>query len=160
VPLGRRAVLRWPDLSGVPAALQPVLTDRLTGNEVRMRTKTGYSFAGATRGREFTVELRATHEGALAITSLHAAPTPQGVAIDYHLSVGATTQARVRNLAGRLIRELSTDAPQAAGPSVLLWDRRSATGQLVPNGRYLIELTAHAADGQTATAIAAVTLTR
>jgi hypothetical protein len=58
VPRGVRGVLRWPDLSSLPAGSEPFLIDRSTGTEVPLRTTDRYEFPGRSRGWEFEVEVR------------------------------------------------------------------------------------------------------
>lgn len=160
IPRGVRAVLRWPDLSSLPARIRPVLIDPQTQREVFMRTSTGHPFVSSGRPRKFEVEMRTGDAGSLAVTALVGVQTRQGVAITYSLTTDAAVTARVLNMAGRVMRELAAAKPQPAGESTLPWDLRSATGLVVPNGTYLVEVTAEAADGQRTRAVSPVTVTR
>jgi len=76
-----------------------------------------------------------------------------GTQIVFGLSAPAAVEARVLNLAGRPVRTLCRDEACAPGTNTLLWDARSDAGLRVPNGSYLIELTAKAPDGATSRAL-------
>jgi len=58
LPRGARARLRWPDLSRVPARLQPVLLDRARGRQVLMRSRPGYEFVGTGGPYDLEITLR------------------------------------------------------------------------------------------------------
>jgi hypothetical protein len=66
----------------------------------------------------------------------------------------------VLNLAGRPVRTLCADRDCPEGASALLWDARSDLGLAVPNGTYVIELTAKCADGSQARGVAPLRLAR
>ncbi len=67
VPPGVRALLRWPDLSSLPLALQPVLVDPVAQRQVSLRTTASYDFVGTNPPREFTIELRSASASAPGI---------------------------------------------------------------------------------------------
>jgi hypothetical protein len=144
----------------VPQDLRPILIDRARGREVYMRTSTGYDFVATAAPTDFELELRPDTGGALAVMGLAGVPTRQGVEIAYSLSADAAVSARVLNIAGRPVRDLVEDKAQSAGRSTLLWDLRSSAGLSVPNGVYLIELTARAEDGQVARGMGRVSILR
>ncbi|MGQ9731032.1 MAG: hypothetical protein ACUVX8_07120 [Candidatus Zipacnadales bacterium] len=160
LPKGAKATLRWPDLTQVPRGLRMVLTDRTTGRQIHMRTAAGYEFVGTETPREFEITLRPGTAGALAVTGMASNHTPQGVAITYTLTVDAAVTARVLNLTGHPIRELVRNKSETAGRATLLWDLKSANGLLVPNGLYLVEVTARAEDGQVARGLSQIAVTR
>jgi flagellar hook assembly protein FlgD len=124
-----------------------------------MRTTSGYEFVGTEAPREFDIRLR-EDRGTLAIMGLMGLQTRQGAAISFSLSTEADVTARILNIAGRPVRELVRDAAQEAGPGSLMWDLRSSSGSLVPNGLYLVELTARADDGQVSRATGKVSIAR
>jgi flagellar hook assembly protein FlgD len=66
----------------------------------------------------------------------------------------------VLNLAGRPVKRLQADRATAAGTHRLLWNAMGDNGLPVPAGRYLIEVTARAADGSASRALATVMLGR
>jgi hypothetical protein len=160
IPKGARARLRWPDLSQVPSQFRPVLIDRARGREVYMRTAGGYEFNGTGSPTDLEIVLRKEGAGTLAVTGLCGAQSRRGVVITYSLSADAAVSAHVMNLAGRPVRNLVLDKQQAAGPAILLWDLRSSAGSLVPNGTYLVQLTARSADGQATQAVSPVSVVR
>ena len=96
----------------------------------------------------------------LALTAVAAVPTPHGVEIVFALSAPAQTQARILNIAGRPVRTLCHAAECEAGANRLLWDAQSNRGLPVPNGTYLVELTAKAGDGTQARALGQVRVSR
>ena len=160
LPEGSRARVSWPDLSAVPADLRPVLLDKDTGREVHMRTTTSYEFAAGGGEREFEVKLRRGAAGALAVVGLTGMQTRQGASITYTLSADASVTGRVLNLAGRPVRDVIRDRSQSAGLQSLVWDLKSSAGLMVPNGRYLVELTARAADGQQFSSMGSILVAR
>ncbi|HJN15967.1 MAG TPA: hypothetical protein QGH10_10770 [Armatimonadota bacterium] len=157
---GDRASLRWPDLTGVPADLRPVLKDLQTGRELSMRTTSAYEFTGSDVPREFEIELRPANQGALAVIGVLGLQTHQGAEITYSLSADAAVTARVLNIAGRPVRDIVQERVQSAGRSSLMWDLRSATGALVPSGTYIIDLTARSDDGQVSRAVGRISVAR
>ncbi|MBM3501119.1 MAG: hypothetical protein FJX74_20905, partial [Armatimonadetes bacterium] len=96
---------------------------------------------------------------AAQITSATAVATGRGAQITFSLSTPATVRAEVLNVAGRPVRTL---APKDcdAGSRTLLWDGMSAAGLPVPDGLYLISLTARDAGGGEARALSRVYLRR
>jgi len=150
LPRGVRARLRWPDLSQVPQEFRPVLLDRARGRTVYMRTSGGYEFTGTGTPCGLEIVLRRDKGANLAVTGLIGAQSGQSMAITYALSADAAVSVRILNIAGRPVRDLVLDKPQTTGCSTLVWNLRGATGAPVPNGAYLIELTARSEDGQVA----------
>ena len=99
-------------------------------------------------------------QAALAIASAVASPTGAGAEITFSLSSAAQVQIRVLNIAGRPVKTLCHARDCEAGVNTLLWNAQSDSGLPVPNGAYLVELTAKAADGAQARALAQVRLSR
>jgi hypothetical protein len=83
----------------------------------------------------------------VAVTSLLAAPTAAGAQITFSLSSAAQVQARVLNIAGRPVKILCHAKDCEAGTKTLLWNAQSDQGLPVPNGTYLVEVTAKTNDG-------------
>jgi len=69
-------------------------------------------------------------------------------------------EARILNLAGRPIRTLCRDQACVAGTNTLLWDARSDAGLRVPNGTYLIQVTAKGPAGATSRALQSLVVGR
>lgn len=88
-----------------------------------------------------------------------AAPTPSGAQVAIHLSTAADVQTTVLNLAGRAVATLPEQSC-GAGTTTLLWNGRAAQGTLVPGGTYLLRVTARAANGAQASALASCRLRR
>lgn len=152
----------WPDLSGIPNSVRPVLTDLTTGKRVYLRTATSYSFEATGAGaREFKLELDEAAGGALVIRGLSAAPAAKGAQVSYTLSADAAVTVEVLNAAGRPVRVLATGSYAAGGsPVTVAWDGCNAGGARVPAGRYLVRLTARTDDGQQASSVATLSVGR
>ena len=98
--------------------------------------------------------------GTLQLTGLSAVPTAAGAQVTFGLSVDASVSARVLNLAGRPVRTLFVGRECEAGANTLVWNAASDAGVAVPNGTYLIEVTARAEGGGEARALGRVTVRR
>ena len=94
------------------------------------------------------------------LTALSAMPTSTGAQITFALSSAAQVQARILNIAGRPVRTLCQVRDCEAGTNTLLWNACSDDGLGVPNGTYLVELTAKAADGAQARALGQLWIAR
>lgn len=99
-------------------------------------------------------------DGPLALTGLAAVPSPGGTQITFSLSVPAQVEARVLNIAGRAVRTLSRAMDCEAGTNTLLWNAASDGGLAVPDGVYLVEVTARAEDGAQARGLSQVSVRR
>lgn len=84
---------------------------------------------------------------AAVISSLAVVPTRQGAQVTFRLRSSAQVSARVLNIAGRPVKTLCQAKECDAGTNALLWDAQSDQGLPVPNGTYLVEVTARAEDG-------------
>ena len=98
--------------------------------------------------------------GAGGLAGLSATPTRAGAEVTFTLTGAADVSATVLNLAGRPVKRLQADQATAAGTHRLLWNAMGDNGLPVPAGRYLIEVTARAADGSASRALATVMLGR
>lgn len=141
--------LTWPGLANLPASVKPVLHDPASGQRLYLRTATEYRFRSGAQGgvRTLSIELPPA-ASLLTLTALTAGQTAQGVALSYTLSTEASASVRIINLAGREVRRLLQQAPQAAGQQTALWDLRGKAGTVVPPGIYLVEVSARADSGQ------------
>lgn len=70
---------------------------------------------------------------------IHPNPFRSGVHIDLVLPVAGRVEARVLDVAGRLIRKVAS-GPREAGRHAIAWDGRDGRGHLVPSGVYLIQI--------------------
>lgn len=89
-----------------------------------------------------------------------AAPTKAGgVAVTVILSGAADVQLEICNLAGRLVASVP---PQGlpGGLSTLLWNGYSVSGTMVPNGTYLLRVTARSPDGRQCQSVSTLNLSR
>ncbi len=98
--------------------------------------------------------------GVLAVTALSAAETAAGAQVSFILSAPAQVQATIRNIAGRPVRTLCRAKDCEAGTGTLVWNAMSDSGLPVPNGVYLVEVSANAADGSQARALTQVRIGR
>jgi hypothetical protein len=153
--------LSWPDLSLLPSNLRPVLTDLATGKRLYLRTTPSYGYEAEAAGtRMFRLDISEAG-GMLVVRTLAAAPTGRGAQVAFTLSADAQVSVDVLNAAGRPIRSLLVGSAVAGGsPVVAAWDGANSGGAHVPNGRYLVRLTARTDDGQQASSVATLTLGR
>jgi hypothetical protein len=158
---GTDVTLSWPDLSGLPASVKPVLVDQLTGRRQYLRTTTAFSFRTGPQGgtRQLALETSAGAAG-LMVSALSAQGAGLTATISYALSAEAAVDLRVLNMAGRPIRRVATAVQQSAGLQLMAWNARDDAGRAVPSGLYLVELVARAADGQQARALATLQVRR
>lgn len=154
--VGQRVTLAWPETAGLPADVRPVLTDLNTGEQVYMRTASGYSFTARSEEQRLQITLEPGGAGQLVITSQGAVNAGGGVSVSYVLSQAANVDAAITNLAGRRVRQVSAGQLQTAGRHEILWDGRSDAGVRVPAGRYFVTLTARTQTGQAARAMVPV----
>lgn len=159
---GADITLSWPDISGLPADVRPVLVDETTGKRRYMRTTSSLSIAsgGSYTERALAVELEQAGTDTLVVGSLSASQTAQGVAIVYSLSSSATVDIEVLNIAGRRIATVSSGEPVAAGTAQALWSMRNCAGSLVPAGTYLVNVTARTETGQQISALRTMQIQR
>jgi FlgD Ig-like domain/Periplasmic copper-binding protein (NosD) len=94
----------------------------------------------------------------LAIAGATALPTRAGAEIAFSLSAPATVDVRVLNMAGRQVAEPAAAVESAAGLNRIVWTGQTATGTAAPAGRYLVQVTARTAEGQTARALCPLSL--
>ncbi|HVZ39404.1 MAG TPA: FG-GAP-like repeat-containing protein [Candidatus Kapabacteria bacterium] len=92
-----------------------------------------------------------TGQGTLgAVMNLDAHPNPAAAftAITYTLPMDGNVSLAVFDIAGRLVRELVTDAFQTTGSYEVPWDGTAANGQPVANGTYFYRLSTPAGSAQ------------
>ena len=151
--------LSLPDLSQVPRDKSIVLVDVASGKRLHARTLSTYSYNSGKGGvREFRLEIGTAAGGGLAVTMTPASAKGGGVAIVYTLSKPASVDVSVLNLAGRVVRLVSTGTPGTTGVNSAAWDLRNQSGSRVPAGRYWVRVLAAGDDGQQVNAVAPVTV--
>ena len=94
------------------------------------------------------------------INALAVAPTPAGAQVTFTLSSSASVSARILNIAGRPVKTICTARDCEAGANTLLWNATSNQGTTVPNGTYLVEVTARGGGGGEARALTRVSIQR
>jgi len=130
---------------------------------VAVRAGDGRSSSAST---ELQVRVGATTTASAAVTTptcvsaLSAVPTAAGAQIAFTLSAPASVQAEVLNIAGRPVRLITPGTPFESGLQSLVWTGQSDAGLPVPNGRYLIRVTARGADGTSSQALGTVSIQR
>ncbi|MBD3292399.1 MAG: S8 family serine peptidase [Armatimonadia bacterium] len=154
--------LSWPNLNAeVPEDVRLVLEDVDTGKTVYMRTSSGFRFQtgdeGAVRHLRISV---ADGADSLAVNTMSAQPASGGAMITYSVSSPAEVAVEVMNIAGRLIKRFPARDVDGGAQETVSWNGVSDRGSAVPSGRYIVRLTALAADGQTVQAIRPFSIAR
>ena len=89
----------------------------------------------------------------LDVTRLQVSPhaiSPNGdgvhesAVVSYGLSTSATVKLDILNPAAKVVRSLASGKAYRTGTPTLVWDGRNASGNVVPDGRYRVRLTATA----------------
>lgn len=114
--------------------------------------KAAQSLSGQPMAADFTWHFT-TGGSALGSVTVAAAPSGCGAQLSLHLAAAATVTVRIANVAGHEVAVLQP-GQLGAGMQTLLWNGRSAGGTRVPVGTYLVTVTAAAADGMQASAVA------
>jgi hypothetical protein len=140
----------WPDLSELPAQVRPFLVDLATGKRLAMRTTTAYRLAASNGpvSRRLRIELSPAATGALTVSGMASSGGSAALTVSYQLSAAATVEARVLNIAGRVIRNVVANRLDGAGPNAVTWNLHDVAGKPVPRGTYLMELQARDETGQ------------
>lgn len=154
--------LSWPALNAeVPSDVRLMLEDLDGGQTVYMRTSTSYRFRTGAEGGARHLRITAVGEGgALALQTMAATPAAGGAMITYAVSSPAEVSVEVLNIAGRLIKRFPARAVEGGTQETVAWNGVSDRGSAVPSGRYIVRLTALAADGQTVQAIRPFSIAR
>lgn len=154
--------LKWPDMSGVPDDIAPVLVDDATGKQVYMRTSSGYELpateAGVNRKMQIRTHLRSSRP--LVVTGMSVMQSTNGSAqIIFTLSNAADVEVEVLNIAGRTVRTLAA-GPRDPGQNTLSWNLRDNSGTMVPGGMYLVRMRARDDVGRQTQALRPLQITR
>ena len=155
---GEPVTVRWPELNSVvPGAVKLMLEDVDTGQQVYMRTATGYSFTSPEGGGVRHLRITAYDDSVTSLTltgvSAQAMSPSGGAVITYSLSKPATVAVEICNISGVTIKGLGERSSSGSQVEMVLWDGRSDRSTKVPAGRYLARITAWATDGQTVHAV-------
>ncbi len=156
--------LSWPNLGLLPANVKPVLKDLATGRSLYMRTAAGYRYRSRAAGAKRRFEITADAGPAYRAMTLQVAAAPNnggGAEVAYTLNRSARVDVVVRNIAGRVVAVVAANRPGEVGLNRVLWNGIAVNGQKVPNGHYIIEVTAAADDnGETMRGLGVVNLRR
>ena len=154
--------ITWPDMNAeVPEGIRLVLEDLETGRTVYMRTSNGYRFRTGAEGGVRNLRISTQETGrALAVQSMSAQSVGGGAMITYSVSQASDVSIEVMNIAGRTVRTFPARAVDGGSQETLTWNGVSDRGSSVPSGRYIVQLTALAEDGQTVRAIRPFSVTR
>jgi hypothetical protein len=125
----------------------------------RFRDASGLA-SGAPSGWHSGPVITGGSASSVAVTSLMAIPTNTGTQITFSLSSAAQVEARILNIAGRPVKTLCHARESEAGSNTLLWNAQSDTGLPVPNGTYVVEVTAKTGEGPESRALTQVRLSR
>jgi hypothetical protein len=156
-------MVSFPDLSELPRGYRAFLVDRDAGIRQSLRTRASYTYnSGPGAGeRRLAVEVTTDSAALLTVTGVSAVPTRGGgVDIAFDLSQPARVQVAIVNAAGRLLRAIGADGVLPRGRGMVLWNGRSAQETLAPAGVYVVRVRAIGDDGQQASGVTALALTR
>jgi len=146
-----KVTVRWPDLSGLPPEVRPVLVDPATGDRTYMRVATSYHFTSGTDGAPRNLQIIADQGagGALVVDGVVVQQLRgHGVTIAYTLARDATVVVEVMNIAGRAIAQPLPGRAQGAGLNTVNWNGTTLHGVRPPQGMYMVRITARAEDGR------------
>ena len=123
-----------PDLSGIPGDYSVVLSDQATGHKAYLRTSTGYSFSTNDSGavRKLSLEIVPRSQAVLMGMVNVQSANGQGAVITYGLNGAAAVTAEVRNISGRLVKQVATDRVETAGNHSLVWTSAATAGPWCP----------------------------
>jgi len=156
-PGGEEVTLTWDGLRQVPPETYLWLTDETAARTVSLRTQAAYRYRPAPSGERRAFQLRAGPAGGrtpLAIVDLRLTPGRGGEQnVAYTLTRAATVGMRILSPGGQVIWTQPPAGEQQAGRRVQVWPGRDALGRPVPNGLYLVEVTATTAEGEVQRAI-------
>ena len=110
--------------------------------------------------KRFTIGTGTAGVATAMVTFLAAMPTAAGAELVLTLAAPAEVRAEVLNIAGRPVRLIANGRPMPAGTQRLVWTGQSDAGLPVPNGPYLIRVTARGEDGTSSEALRTVTVRR
>jgi hypothetical protein len=163
---GEEVTLTWGNLRQLPKNLTAALVDVATGQRIALRTRAAYAYrtpaGGGPEARRFRLEVAPRSPGGLAVMNLTVQPGRGGQAyrIGFTLTREARVQAEITTLTGRPVRSLAARQDLGRGLSELHWDGRDAQGVPLPNGLYLVRITATDEEGNAVSAVRTVAVRR
>jgi flagellar hook assembly protein FlgD len=149
-------VLTWPDLVSLPKDISLKLMD-VDGSTVKyMRTTSSFRFnSGTSTTRKFKIVAESGKVGRLMITGLNVGKSKAigGVTLSYALSTDASADVKIKSAFGKTVRNLAVGRGVTRGISNLSWNYRDDSGEPIPAGSYIVEVTATTPDGEVAKAV-------
>jgi len=144
--------LSWPDLTAMPGRYRAYLIDTETGAKQAMRTTSSYRFRSEEQGvteRRFRIEVEAGGASRLRITNVAVVPGGRGtgMSVAFILSQPARVRLALKNAAGRSVY-VAAPHQSTAGANAVSLTGRSAAGQPLARGVYVLELVAEADTGE------------
>lgn len=150
-------VLAWPTIMEVPKDYTLKLVDIDGGVTKYLRTTSSYRYTSGDGGvRRFKLIAEPRGNGnRLLVTGLAVNTTKAlgGATISYNLSADASTDIRIKNLSGQVVRSLATAKGVTRGINTLTWDYKSESGDSMPAGSYLLEVVATTPEGEVAKSV-------
>lgn len=144
-------MLTWDGTGYVPKDVSLTLVDLATGTRRYMRTQTAYRFVPQPNEteRRFKVIAELDNARPLQIVGLKATPLRgQGVVVGFTLTKPAQVRAEVLTLTGRKVAVIGETSVRMVGQQQLLWRGVNGDGAKMPNGAYLVRLTATDEEGR------------
>lgn len=167
---GEEVTLTWGNLRQLPKDLTAALVDEATGQRIALRSRAAYTYRipangrrnGGLEVRRFRLEVAPRTGGGLAVMNLTVQPGRgnQAYRIGFTLTREARVRAEIATLSGRPVRELAAGRDLGRGLSELNWDGRDAQGVPLPNGLYLVRVTATDEEGNAVSAVRTVAVRR
>lgn len=158
--------LSWPNLAKISRNVEMVLVDVDANVRRVLTTLPSYTYnSGATGGtRRFQIIVQPRVRTAAMISNVRVAQTRSAgstrVQISYALSTEASVAVQITDATGKPVRALQVGQAAGRGVNSLTWDGRNNAGVAVPAGAYMVRITATTEDGQTASVVQPVVLTR
>lgn len=163
-PGSGEVTLRWQGLAKVPPEYHLFLEDETAQQTLFLRTRSAYRYAPNPAGETRRFRLRAEHRAArtaleiLGLTVQRA--RGEGYRVSYTLSLPATVRMRVLSaLTGRPVAVVLHQT-RAAGAHTEAWNGRDEAGRPLPNGTYLVEVTATTETGEVRREVRGIALIR
>lgn len=169
---GEEITLTWGNLRQLPKNLTATLVDEATGQRIALRTRAAYTYrtpapANGSRSeamevRRFRLEVEPRIQGGLAVMNLTVQPGRGGQAyrVGFTLTQSARVKAEITTMSGRPVRDLALGQELGRGLAELHWDGRDRQGVPLPNGLYLVRITATDEAGHAVNAVRTVMVRR
>jgi hypothetical protein len=157
--------LSWPNLAKISRNVEMVLVDVDANVRRVMTTLPSYTYNSGVNGgtRRFQIIVQPRVRTAAMISNVRVAQTRAAggtrVQISYALNTDASVAVQITDATGKPVRALQA-GQSGRGVNNITWDGRNSAGVAVPAGAYMVRITATTEDGQTASVVQPVVLTR